>query len=1073
MAGSRTTRAIVFCDVVASTALRQSLGDIVADRWFNDLFERIDLAVDEFEGEVVKWLGDGAMAVFPSAGGALDSAVRMQEVAHGPGPHTDVAPARLRVGVAIGDIAQAADGDWAGTPIVVAARLCDAADDDEIFATEIVRTLAGSRAEQETEPIGDLDLKGIADPVSVVRVGWTAPTPTASQHFPPSLEVVRRGPFVGRRALVSELHHHHRAGAWRALVVSGEPGMGKTRLVAELAHLISATGGAVVLGRCDPEIAIDYRPWIDALESLVESLDAERLSTLDRAAMAELGALVPALARRLATPPADTTTDADTRHAMVADAVCALLAAAAPITVVLDDVQWTDRRSLQIFRRVIAAGIADVDVIATYRDTDLDDVNLVPATLADLRRVEGVRRVALDGLDGEAVAEFLAAVSGGALDDQQVELARHVHERTAGNALFVGELARHLDETGALTSVASAADPAGPLLPEGLREVIQRRLGSLDAEISATLRIAAAVGPWFDLEVVEEAATLAGADGRAVLTQLEVAEAAGIVAEAGDGFDFRHGVIRDVLLDDLSTARRRRLHRGVVEVLEKKWARSTDDHLQELAHQHSQARTPEAASWQLRAATAAVEALDSAAEAFADRGLELLVVADPPDPVIECELLIARANGRRLAGHETIEEARVAFAAAAALGEQDRMARALLTLSIRSTADPQREHVEFLMEGLDRLDDLSSLRRWEVAVAIAVREGLDSASHLDVHRDRIASVIPHLDPADTAASQLAMRCARSLTSSNQPREACDIADRFATGCDGVDTERFPIDIGLSTMRLHLGNRTRSDQYLEHAARDRRRAYWFYDCQVRQRLAMRDLLDGRWDDAAEQIAAIAEIGGHDPNLTLSCALQQAWHDREVGAIQANLANIEAYREQYPDFAAIRCFEIGEVAEIGRLDEARRGLDMLAPDDFAGAGRGWLTMLTAGNLAWAAVAVDTPEHAPALRRILEPMGGQMGVIATGTNVLCAVDRLLAGLAALEGRHAVAVRLFAAARAQEQGVGSRPLEARTRHWWGRALLRRGDDAAARPHFDAAASIASDLRMEGLASQLAVLGV
>ena len=487
---------------------------------------------------------------------------------------------------------------------------------------------------------------------------------------------------------------------------------------------------------------------------------------------------MPALARRLATPPADPTADADTRHAMVADAVCVLLAAAAPVAVVVDDVHWADRRSVQIFRHVIAAGIPGVAVIATYRDTDSDDADLMHAVLADLRRVDGVRRVTLDGLDGGAVEEFIAEVSGQVLDERRVELARQVHERTAGNALFIGELARHLEETGALDPLAGVApDPTDPLLPDGLREVIQRRLGKLGAEIGDTLRIAAALGPWFDLEIVEEAAALAGADVRDVLTHLELAEAAGIVAEAGDGFDFCHGVIRDVLLDDLSTARRRRLHRNLVEVLEKKWAHSIDDHLQELAYQHGQARTPEAASWQLRAATAAVEALDSSAEAVADRGLELLAVADPRDPVVECELLIARGNGRRLAGHETIEDARVAFAAAAQLGEQDRMARALLTLSIRSTAEPQREHVTFLTDGLAHLDDLSLLRRWEVAVAIAVREGLDSGSDPEVHRARIASVIPNLDPADVAACQLAMRCAAQ---SDQQQPAARGARRGGT-----------------------------------------------------------------------------------------------------------------------------------------------------------------------------------------------------------------------------------------------------------------------------------------------------
>ena len=274
------------------------------------------------------------------------------------------------------------------------------------------------------------------------------------------------------------------------------------------------------------------------------------------------------------------------------------------------------------------------------------------------------------------------------------------------------------------------------------------------------------------------------------------------------------------------------------------------------------------------------------------------------------------------------------------------------------------------------------------------------------------------------------------------------------------------------MWLHLGDRDRSDEYLEIAAADRRRAYWFYDCQVRQRFVMRDLLDGRWDDASERTAEILRIGGHDPNLVLGCVLQQAWHDREVGAMDANFGNIDVYHELYPGFAAIRCFEIGELAEAGRLDEARLGLDVIAPDDFAAAGRGWLTLLKAGNLAWAAATIDAPEHAPALRRILEPMRGQLGVVTSGTNVIGAVDRLLGGLAALEGQHDDADRLFEAALTQEQGVGSRPLEARTRHWWGRALQRRGDDALARPHLDAAAVIASDLGMTALAAQVAALG-
>ena len=138
---------------------------------------------------------------------------------------------------------------------------------------------------------------------------------------------------------------------------------------------------------------------------------------------------------------------------------------------------------------------------------------------------------------------------------------------------------------------------------------------------------------------------------------------------------------------------------------------------------------------------------------------------------------------------------------------------------------------------------------------------------------------------------------------------------------------------------------------------------------------------------------------------------------------------------------------DAAEAGHVEAARAAARPAVGDGYAGAGRQWMTVMALGNLAWAAIAVDAREHAAGLRRRLADYEGQMAVIGTGIYVLGAVDRLLAGLADLEGDHDDADRLFAAALAQEQAVRSPPLQARTRHWWGRALLRRGDVARARP--------------------------
>ncbi len=190
--------AVVFCDVVSSTEVRARLGDTDADTWFGDLLRHIGEVVADANGSVVKSLGDGVMAVFTSAGAALDAAVAMQQVAamHGWTHHDE--PARLRVGVSIGDVSSNNDDgvdDYNGMPVVEAARLCGAALPDEILAAELVRILVGSRSDHVMDTVGEYTLMGISAPVRVVRVGWDSPDGAAIGHR--LYGCVSRG--VGRR----------------------------------------------------------------------------------------------------------------------------------------------------------------------------------------------------------------------------------------------------------------------------------------------------------------------------------------------------------------------------------------------------------------------------------------------------------------------------------------------------------------------------------------------------------------------------------------------------------------------------------------------------------------------------------------------------------------------------------------------------------------------------------------------------------------------------------------------------------------------------------------------------------
>jgi hypothetical protein len=198
------------------------------------------------------------------------------------------------------------------------------------------------------------------------------------------------------------------------------------------------------------------------------------------------------------------------------------------------------------------------------------------------------------------------------------------------------------------------------------------------------------------------------------------------------------------------------------------------------------------------------------------------------------------------------------------------------------------------------------------------------------------------------------------------------------------------------------------------------------------------------------------------------MQRAWIAFETGNVQPYYKECVAQVAMFPGFPVSRANLVLAAAEAGHIDEARALLDEFAPDDFAAVGRGWLTAIALGSAAWAVVTVDARSHAAVLRRLLGEFSGQTARIASGTHVMCAIDRLLAGLAAVDGDDAEADRLFSSALAQEEALRSLPLITRTKHWWGRALLRRGEMERAEQLLSEARASAHTLGMRAVVAQI-----
>jgi len=1059
------TRAILFCDVVGSTAMRQKIGDAAADRWMAQLMSMIDSVVRRGDGVVIKSLGDGAMAAFTSASDALDAAVGLQQAASGVMADGTSERSRLRIGISIGDVNEA-EGDVQGMPVVQAARLCDQAESDEILIADVVRILAGTRCAYPMSARSEIALKGFDEPVSCAVVEWSPTNTASSTNFPSSLAALSRGPFVGRAPVLDELLRAWRSRECRGVFVGGEPGIGKTRFLAELATDMRVDQVMVVLGRGDAELSVNYRAWIEALAPVVDVQSTEALDDMNAADLVELVRLLPRLVQRVHVTDDPVSLDPDARHAAVCDAVVELLRRSGPLMIVLDDVQWMDERSLLLVKRVLDEHLKHVMIAATFRDTEFDRSPGLVNLLADLRRIDGVRRLNFSGLDGDAVAEMFALTWRRDLTSDERSVASRVHSRTAGNPLYISELLHLLDEIqqGDDLSVTQVTFAMDGTLPLGLREVIERRLHDLDTDIERVLDVASAVDMVIDVGIVEDVIALDGPDVD-VLGALETAQKAGIVIGNGRNFEFRHAVIRDVLTQSRSARRTELLHRKVVDVLERRWALSLDRHVEELAWHHDLARSPDAALWSLRAGESALNNLDARAVTFADRGLAQLDYALGDTDELRCDLLTVRAHGLRLTGVDTLAVAREAYEAALTLVDQRRIARALLSVGVDTAASRDGlAAMAFLEDGLTHLDDISLLGRWEVATACAVRRHFDPTTDPAGHIDEIAEIVAHLDPSAPESCQIAMRCARSLTSTNWANHALPLVELFGGNCKGVDTEGFPVEVAWSTMWLALGDRAKSDQLLDQAANDARRSYWFYSCQVLQRQTMRAMLDGHWDLADHLISEQETISAGDPGFGVSALMQRTWLRQELGDVENLHQELISFIDVFSEFPVARALAANVQTATDDLSGANEYLDECARDRFASIGRGWLTLLSVANVAMASIELSAERHHEVLLDLLSPYEGQVGVMVTGTHLMCLVDSLRAGLLALGGRDGDADALFSSSLAQIRMLRSTPLEARHRYWWGRSLEWRGDAVGAAAQYRAAREIASSLAMLNL---------
>jgi predicted ATPase len=237
-------------------------------------------------------------------------------------------------------------------------------------------------------------------------------------------------------------------------LLSGEPGIGKTTLAAAFARDAYLQGAIVLYGRSDEDLGIPYQPWVEVFTHLVTHLDETVLVDHVARRGGRLSHLVPDLRTRVALPMEKPSADVDAeRYLLFGDVVDVLarVSERAPIVLVLDDLHWADKPTLQLLRHIVASpGALHLLIIATYRDSEVGASHPLSETLAALHREHRVERLALHGLDDADLLALLEGIAGHEMDDDGVALRDAIARETDGNPFFVSEILRHLADTGAI-----------------------------------------------------------------------------------------------------------------------------------------------------------------------------------------------------------------------------------------------------------------------------------------------------------------------------------------------------------------------------------------------------------------------------------------------------------------------------------------------------------------------------------------------------------------------------------------------------------------------------------------------
>ncbi|HMJ33006.1 MAG TPA: AAA family ATPase [Baekduia sp.] len=904
-----------------------------------------------------------------------------------------------------------------------------------------------------------------------------------------SLRLTSTFPFVGRSAELRTLRTllpRAEGDGGRVVLLGGEPGSGKSRLVRELASEAESDGVLVLSGACDAVVRTPYGPFVEALGQLVRAADPDELRAALGATGGELTRLLPDLPARVGglSPPvaADPDTERHRLHTTVANVLTGI-SHRRPVLLVLEDGHWADTPTLLLLRYLArAAGSARLLVLATFRDAEADVPEALAETLADLRRSDAVVRMRVAGFSDEEVTEFIRRAAGGEVGAGPPQLAKAIGDLTEGNPFLVCELWRALVETDAVEIVDGTVRLTGSTVdlgtPESVREVVNQRLARLAGGTAELLELAATAGGEFGLDVVRRGS---GVPDSELLARLDEAVRSGMIEELPSRtltYRFAHELVRRALYDRLTGVRRAELHLRVGEALERDDARSGRA-LADLAHHFALAAPLDGSrrgvDYNVLAARAATEAL-----AFEEAVARLLTALELriESPERRAEVLIELGTACHRAGKalDAQDALRTAAEIARELGDAQLLARAAIGYedACWRPGIADQGAVELLEEAAAALGEASSELRVRLLSGLArARDFRGDHERAAIVRTSAIGMARQLhDRAGLATVLVGAYWSRGTNSFEEILAM--LTEAAVIGEELGDTEiraeamswRVPAFVALGD----IDSARREVATLEATSEQTAQPFMLHvAAHYGSALA---LSDGRLD-AAQALAARS----HDWSRLLTGRDASGVHGiqmfgirREQGRLAELAPVVRLLAGQVGSSGPWRPGLVSVLVELGMHAEARRELERVRVDGLDTLRESlWLASLT--YLTDACTALGDEETAALVYPELAPLTGANVMI--GHLVACygAADRYLGMLAATLGEWDRAEDHFRRATELNRRTGMLTWLSHTLHQHGRARLARGDGAGAAPLLAEAAALAEALGLRALAGRIGAL--